>query len=108
MARMPEGFLVEIDKDGNPRDRSRPSNLFGNDADEVEGIPSLVSYFQRPILTRSKFAIDVLEYFTGHDGRLLPGGLMVGEFLADPVGAGTFTVDVEKIPRHAIKIRLGK
>ena len=105
---MPEGFLVEIDKDGNPRDRSRPSNLFGNDADEVEGIPSLVSNLQRPILTRSKFAIDVLEYLTCDDGSLLPGCLIVGQFFAHPVGAGTFTADVEKISRHAIKIRIQK
>jgi hypothetical protein len=81
-------------------------NLFCVNAENVEGISTVVRYFQPPFLSRLKLAIHVAEQLSGYNGGLSPSCFVIGQFLALGIKARTLIVHIEKVFRHPGECRI--
>jgi hypothetical protein len=75
--------------------------LLRMDAEDIKWVLKFVHDLHPPFPLRPESAVQALQYLAGRDGGCLPGGMIVGQFLALVVDLVAFVIDVEKISGHA-------
>jgi hypothetical protein len=75
--------------------------LLRMDAEDIKRVLKLVHDLHPPFPFRLKPAVQALQDLARRNGGFMPGGMIVGQFLALVVDLFAFVIDVEKISRHA-------